>query len=194
VVTKKVGKPATRARVREATAVRRSRGRSHSLAPPHLGEAASAAVLAVAVLGLAAILAFVGVVLIQLEPRGDLVLSIALAVAGLAMAVSGMTVAGRFGDSPPPNVDQLGLGQVLGGIGLGFLGLVLSGSGLAVLADVPRSRPVAAAASGLAAILAFVGVVLIQLEPRGDLVLSIALAVAGLIFAIAAVILVRPRS
>jgi hypothetical protein len=169
VVTKKVGKPATRARAREATAVRQPRGRSHSLAPPHLGEAASAAVLAVAVLGLAVF------------------------IAGVAMAVSGMTVASRFGDTPPPNVDQLGLGQVLGGIGLGVLGLVLSGSALAVLADVPRSRPVAAAASGVAALLAVVGVVLIQLEPGGDLVLSLALAVAGLIFAIAAVILVRPR-
>jgi hypothetical protein len=170
VVTKKVGKPATRVRARDAAPARVSRGRSHSLAPPHLGEAASAAVLAVAVLGLAVF------------------------IAGVAMTVSGMTIANRFGDSPPPNVGELGIGQVLGGIGLSALGIVLSGSALAVLADVPRSRPVAAAASALTAILAAVGVVLVQLESGGDLVLSIALAVAAMLFAAATIILVRPRA
>jgi hypothetical protein len=169
VVTKKVGKPASRVRASDTAAPRVARGRSHSLAPPHLGEAASAAVLAVAVLGLAVF------------------------IAGVAMAVSGMTIANRFGESPPPNVAELGIGQVLGGIGLAALGIVLSGSALAVLADVPRSRPVAAAASGLTAILAAVGVVLVQLQPGGDLVLSLALAVAALIFAAATIILVRPR-
>lgn len=168
MVTKKVGKPASRVRARDA-APPRVRGRSHTLAPPHLGEAASAAVLAVAVLGLAVF------------------------IAGVAMAVSGMTIANRFGDTPPPNVADLGIGQVLGGIGLAVLGIVLSGSALAVLADVARSRPVAAAASGLTAILAAIGVVLVQLQPGGDLVLSLALAVAALIFAVAAIILVRPR-
>jgi hypothetical protein len=168
VVTKKAGKPASRTRGVEVAPVR-SRARSHSLAPPHLGEAASAAVLAVVVLGLAVF------------------------IAGVAMSVSGMTIANRFGGDPPPNVDQLGIGQVLGGIGLAVLGLVLSGSSLAVLADVPRSRPVAAAASGLAALLAAAGVVLVQLQPGGDLVLALALAVAAVIFAAAAIILVRPR-
>jgi hypothetical protein len=170
VVTKKAGKPAARSRARDAAPARVSRARSHTLAPPHLGEAASAAVLAVAVLGLAVF------------------------IAGVAMAVSGMTIANRFGDSPPPNVGDLGFGQVLGGFGLSALGIVLSGSALAVLADVARSRPVAAAASGVAAILAAVGVVLVQLQPGGDLVLSLALAVAAIIFAVAAVVLVRPRA
>lgn len=169
MVTKKVGKPAARARARDAASPRPTRGRSHSLAPAHLGEAASAAVLAVSVLGLAVF------------------------IAGVAMTVSGLTLASRFGSSPPPNVDQLGVGQVFGGIGLALLGLVLSGSGLAVLADVARSRPVAAAASALAAILAVIGVVLVNLQPGGDLVLSIALGVAALIFGVAAAILVRPR-
>jgi hypothetical protein len=168
VVTKKVGKPASRTRGIQVAPVR-ARARSHSLAPPHLGEAASAAVLAVVVLGLAVF------------------------IAGVAMSVSGMTIANRFGGDPPPNVDQLGIGQVLGGIGLAGLGLLLSGSGLAVLADVARSRPVAAVASGLAAVLAAAGVVLVQLQPGGDLVLSLALAVAAVIFGVAAIILVRPR-
>jgi hypothetical protein len=169
VVTKKASKSPPRARIRDAAPVRPARSRSHSLAPAHLGEWASAAVLAVTVLGLAV---FIG---------------------GVAMTVAGMTITNRFGSSPPPNVDQLGIGQVLGGIGLGALGLLLSGSGLAVLAEVPRSRVVAAAASILAVVLAVVGIVLVQLQPGGDLVLSIALAVAVIIFAPAAVILVRPR-
>lgn len=169
MVTRKVGKPTSRARAREVAPPRPVRGRSHSLAPAHLGEAASAAVLAVAVLGLAVF------------------------IAGVAMAVSGMTLESRYGADPPPNIGQLGIGQVLGGIGLAILGLVLSGSALAVLADVARSRPIAAAASGLAAALAILGVVLVQLQPGGDLVLSIALAVAAAIFGVAALILVRPR-
>jgi hypothetical protein len=169
VVTKKVSKPAQRGRARVAAPVRPARARSHSLAPAHLGEWASAAVLAVTVLGLAVF------------------------IAGVAMTVAGVTITNRFGASPPPNVDQLGIGQVLGGIGLGALGLLLSGSGLAVLAEVPRSRAVAAAASALAAVLGVAGIVLVQLQPGGDVVLSIALAVAVIIFAAAAVILVRRR-
>ena len=168
MVTKKAGRTASRARGADV-APARSRVRSHSLAPPHLGEAASAAVLAVVVLGLAVF------------------------IAGVAMSVSGMTIANRFGGDPPPNVDQLGIGQVLGGIGLALLGLLLSGSGLAVLADVPRSRPVAAVASGLATLLAAAGVMLVQLQPGGDWVLATALAVAAVIFGVAAIILVRPR-
>jgi hypothetical protein len=170
VVSKKVAKPAARPRSRDTVPARPVRGRSHSLAPSHLGEAASAAVLAVAVLGLAVF------------------------IAGVAMAVSGMTLGNRFGDSPPPNVGELGIGQLLGGIGLAALGIVCSGSALAVLADVGHSRPVAAASSALAAVLAVAGVIVVQLEPGGDLVLSIALAVAALIFAVAAIILVRPRT
>ncbi len=169
MVTKKVSKSAPRGRSRETAPARPARARSHSLAPAHLGEWASAAVLAVTVLGLAVF------------------------IAGVAMTVAGMTVGNRFGSTPPPNVDQLGFGQVLGGVGLAAFGLLLGGSGLAVLAEVPRSRAVAAVASALAAVLAVVGIVLVQLQPGGDLVLSIALAVAVIIFAAAAIILVRPR-
>lgn len=171
MVTQKPGKPTARSRgaTRSVSASRPARARSHSLAPPHLGEAASAAVLAVAVMGLAVF------------------------IAGVAMAVAGLTVSTRFGASPPPNVDQLGTGQLLGGAGLALLGLVLSGSALAVLADVPRSHPVAAAASGLSAVLAVVAVFLVQAQPTGDAVLSVALAVSALIFGAATVVLVRPR-
>lgn len=178
MVTPKISKPITRERAArhrtrepappQVTATRR-RTRQHALAPAHLGEAASAAVLAEAVLGLAVF------------------------IAGVAMAVSGMTIASRFGGSPPPNVDELGTGQIVGGIGLSALGLVLAGSALAVLAEVPRSRPVAAAAAGLAAILSAAGVIAVQAQPGGDVVLSVALVICTLIFGVAAVILVRPR-
>lgn len=169
MVTKKISKPSARGRA-QRIAPSTARARSHALAPAHLGEAASAAVLAVAVLGLAVF------------------------IAGVAMTVSGMTIANRFGGTPPPNVGELGLGQVLGGIGLGVLGILLSGASLAVLADVPRSRPVAAIVSGLAAALSALGVVLVQLQPGGDLILGIALVLAAVAFAVAAIILVRRRA
>lgn len=164
MVTRKSSKPVAR-----ATATRSSRTRSHTLAPAHLGEAASAAVLAVAVLGLAVF------------------------IAGVAMAVSGLTISNTFGSSPPPNVTELGTSQLLGGIALALLGILLTGSSLAVLAEVPHSRPVAAAFSGLAALLAVIGILVVQAQVRWDLVLGIALVVVAVIFGVAAVILVRPR-
>ena len=167
MATQKPVKPTARGRT--PVSARPARARSHSLAPQHLGEAASAAVLAVAVLGLAVF------------------------IAGVAMALAGLTVGSRFGASPPPNVDQLGTGQLIGGIGLAVLGVLLSGSALAVLADIPRSRPVAAAASGVATVLAVLAVILVQAQPGGDLVLAASLAVAAIIFGAATVILVRPR-
>jgi hypothetical protein len=166
VVTRKTGKRSRRTRP-EPAPVHPSRARSHSLAPPHLGEVASAAVLAVAILGLAVF------------------------IAGVAMAVSGFTMGGALGSAAPPNADQLGTGQVIGGFGLAVLGLVLSGSALALLADMPSSRPIAIAAAGVAAVLSAIGVFLVQAQPAADTVLAISLAVAAAIFAVAAVILVR---
>ncbi len=164
MVTRKSSKPVSRGRPTRA-----SRARSHTLAPSHLGEAASAAVLAVAVLGLAVF------------------------IAGVAITVAGLTLGNSFGSSPPPNASELGTGQVLGGIGLSLLGILLTGSSLAVLADVAHSRMVAAAASGLAALLSVIGIIVVQAQVRWDVVLGISLAVAAVIFAVAAVILVRPR-
>jgi hypothetical protein len=151
------------------TATRSSRPRAHSLAPTHLGEAASAAVLALAVLGLATF------------------------IAALAMIVFGLTMAGRFGGSPPPNVGELGVAQVLGGAGLLVLGLAMAGSALAVLAEVRHSRPVAAGVAGLAAVLSVAGVIATLLQPGQEIVLPLALGVAALIFAASAVLLARPR-
>jgi hypothetical protein len=165
-----VGKKASRAINREQqAAAAAARRHGHSLAPEHIGEAGSVAILAIAILGLAVI------------------------IAALAMIVAGMTLGGRFGADPPPNANQLGGGQILGGIGLVVLGAALVGSALAVLADIRRSRIVAAAISGIAAILSAAGVIYVTSLPKGGAVLPAALAIATLIFAVAAIILGRPR-
>jgi hypothetical protein len=167
MVSKKVTKAATRP-VREVPAP--IRHRSHSLAPEHVGEAGSAAILAMAVLGMATF------------------------IAAVAMIASGVTIAGRYASSPPPNVGELGMGQVLGGAGLLVLGVAQVGSALAVLADVRGSRRVAAAVAGLTALLAAAGVLLVMSQPVTDTVLATALAVTTLVFAIAAIVLGRRRS
>jgi hypothetical protein len=164
-------KPRQRPVRREATAVApRARHRSHSLAPTHIGEAGSIAVLAMAILGLATF------------------------IAAIAMVVFGLTAASRFGSTPPPNAAGIGTGQVLGGVGLLIMGLALVGSSLAVLADLARSRRIAAAVAGFAALLAAFGVIRVMGEGPGDPVLAAALAVTTVILGAAAIILARaPR-
>ena len=154
------------ARPREAPATR-SRQRSHSLAPEHIGEAGSIALLAVAVLGLS------------------------IFIAAIAMVTFGVTTAARFGADPPPNVGELGTAQVFGGIGLAVAGLAMLGSAAAVLADIRGSRPIAAAVSGIVAILSAGGVIVIMGEGGGDPVLAVALALTTIILGVAAIILVR---
>lgn len=147
-----------------------SRHRSHSLAPEHIGEAGSAAVLAMAVLGLA------------------------IFIAAVAIIASGLTIAGRYGESPPPNVGQLGYGQVLGGAGMIVLGVALVASALAVLADVRGSRRVAAAVAALTAVLSAAGVFLVMSQPVPDTILASALAILTLVFGVSAIVLGRPRA
>ena len=119
------------------------------------------------------------------------VLGLAIFIAAIAMIVFGLTTASRYGSSPPPNVSQLGTGQVLGGVGLLAAGLGMVGSALAVLADIRGSRLVAAGISGLVAILCAVGVVRVMSEGTGDAVLAAALAVTTVILGAAAILLVR---
>jgi hypothetical protein len=148
--------------------VRRHRG--HSLAPEHLGERGAAAALVTAIGGTAVF------------------------IAALAMAVSGLTFPSRYaGATPPPDVGQLGLGQVVGGIGLLVLGILMVGSSLALLSGLPRSRPFAVAISAISAVLALAGFVLLMAPTQRDLVLLSALAVAVVAFGGAAFILARLR-
>jgi hypothetical protein len=157
------------ARSREAAAAARAaaRNRGHSLAPEHLGEVGSAAVLAMSIVGLAV---FIG---------------------GIAMVVFGMTTAARYGSTPPPNADALGQGQVIGGIAVAVLGVALLGAALAVLADLRRSRVIATGIAALAAVLAAIGVWRVTTLDSGDPILAGALAVGALVLAAAAFILAR---
>jgi hypothetical protein len=165
LVTKKAS-PASRP-ARQAANAARPRHRSHSLAPEHIGEAGSVALLAMAILGLA------------------------IFIAAIAMIVFGLTTANRFGASPPPNVGDLGMGQILGGVGLVVTGVAMLGSALAVLADMRGGRLAAVAVSGLVALLSAGGVIRVMGEGSGDPVLAAALALTTVILGAAAIILVR---
>lgn len=144
------------------------RHRGHSLAPEHLGERGAAAVLVTAIGG------------------------VAIFIAAIAMTVSGLTLPGRYaGVDPPPNIGELGTGQVVGGVALLALGMLIVGSAAALLADLPRSRPFAVGASALTALLALAAFVLLLMPTRRDLVLLAALGVAVVAFGGAAVILAR---
>jgi hypothetical protein len=151
-----------------SSAVPRHRG--HSLAPEHLGERGAAAALVGAIGGAA------------------------IFIAALGMTVSGLTLPSRYaGADPPPNVGELGFGQVVGGIGLLVLGILMVGSSLALLGGLPRSRPFAVAISAISALLALAGFVLLLAPTRRDVVLLSALAVAVVAFGGAAIILARLR-
>jgi hypothetical protein len=122
------------------------------------------------------------------------VLGLSIFIAAIAMVTFGVTTAARFGADPPPNVGELGIAEVIGGIGLAVAGLAMLGSAAAVLADVRGSRPVAAAVSALVAVLCVVGVIRVMGEGGGDPILAAALALTTIILGVAAIILVRPRA
>jgi len=147
------------------------RHRAHSLAPEHLGEVGSAAVLAMVVLGLSV---FIGAV---------------------AMIASGVTMGGRYaGATPPPNVADLGVGQVIGGIGLLILGAIQAGSALLLLAAIRGSRRLTMLVAAGSAVLTAGGVVLVMGQQTAIPLLAGALALATLVYAASAIILARPRS
>jgi hypothetical protein len=147
------------------------RHRAHSLAPEHLGERGAAATL-VAVIG-----------------------GIAIFIAAVAIAVGGLTLPASYsGTTAPPNIDQLGMNQVIAGIALLVLGLVIVATAAALLANLPRSRPLAVAASAITALLSVVAFVLVLGATRLDPILLSALGVAAVAFGGAAFVLARLRS
>jgi hypothetical protein len=146
------------------------RGRSHSLAPEHLGELGSAAAVAIAIGGLALLI-----------------------VAG-SMIVNGLTIASRYaGTTPPPSLGQLGVSQLMGGIGLGVLSVVLVGSSLALLAELRFGRLLTVLFSAITALLAAAGAILLVGAGHRDNMLDAGLGVAFVVFGGAAVILGRSR-
>ena len=115
-------------------------------------------------------------------------------IAAIGMAVNGLTLPARYaGANAPPNVGQLGVGQVVGGIGLLVLGILIVGSAAALLSGLPRSRPFAVGISAITAALALAAFVLLMIPTRRDIVLLAALGVAVVAFGGATVILARLR-
>ncbi len=147
-----------------------SRHRGHSLAPEHLGELGAAATLTAAIGGTA------------------------IFIAAVTMTVGGLTLPSRYsGATPPPNIGQLGTGQVIGGMALLVLGVLIVASATALFADLPRSRPLASAVCALTALLAAAGFVMLLATTRRDLVLIAAMGVVFVAFGGAAFILARQR-
>ncbi len=143
------------------------RGRSHSLAPEHLGEAASVAMLVCAVGGAA------------------------IFIAAIAMVVAGLTIGSSYTGTAPPNLGALGTPQIIGGAGLVLLGGGLIVAAMALLGDLRFGRPAATVLTALTAVLAAAGAAMLVGEPGRDTVLVVALAVAFVIFGAATVVLVR---
>lgn len=147
-----------------------ARGRGHhSLAPAHLGEATAAATVGVVVGG------------------------IALVITGIGMLAMGLTLGARYGIDPPPNLGSLGMAPLALGAGILLLGAALTAGGVAVLGEVKRARLITGILSAFAAALAATGTVLVTVNPPPDVVLAIGLTVATLVFAVAAILLLRPR-
>lgn len=147
-----------------------ARGRAHhSLAPAHLGEATAAATVAVVVGG------------------------IALVITGIGMTAMALTMQGRYGGDPPPDIGALALLPTIGGIGSMLLGGLLASGGVGVLVRARRARLGTGILAALTAALAALGVVLVMAEPPADVVLAAALTVAALVFGAASLLLLRPR-
>lgn len=164
MTSSKVTRPASQPRPAPA------RHRSHSLAPEHLGESGGAALLVVGIGGLA------------------------LFITAVAVVVSGLGLAGRYaGVEPPPNLDQLGTPQIIGGLALVLVSVGLIASSGALAADVRGSRAAVVGLSALTATLAAIGFAVSLVQTRRDIVLLSALGVAALVFAGSAAALARLR-
>lgn len=166
--TKKASKPAPRV-IRAASRSVAVRHRSHTLAPEHLGEAASIATLAIGVGG------------------------VALLITGVSIVVSGLTIGARYAASTPPNVGQLGSGQLVGGIALLLLSMALVAAASAVLLDVRGGRAVAIALAAVTAALCVAGVLLVMTVGGGDRLVALALLVGGVMFGASSIVLLRTR-
>ncbi len=153
-----------------ASALNAPRRRVHALAPEHVGELGSVAALTVAVLGVAAV------------------------IVGLSVIVMGITIGGRYATSgdTPPNVDQLGWIPLWGGVAISILGAFLVAAPVALLADVRRARLVTVVLALLSGLVAVGGLLLVISRTGSDAVLTAALGVVALLFGASALILARP--
>lgn len=168
VSTKKVTKPAPRV-IRSASRSVAVRHRSHTLAPEHLGEAASIATLVLGVGG------------------------VALIITAVSIVVGGLTIGSRYADSTPPNIAQLGTTQVVGGIVLLLLSMGVVAAAAAVLLDVRGGRGVAIGLGALTAALCVAGVLLVMTVGGGDRLVALALLIGAVLFGASSIILLRTR-
>ncbi len=169
VTSKKVTKPAPRV-IRAASRSVATRHRSHALAPEHLGERASLALLVMAIAG------------------------IAVLISAIAVLVSGFTMPSRFPSSAPPNLGQLGVGQVIGGGLVLVLAIAIVAAVTGTFLDVRGARRTAVALGVLTAAAASLGVVAVMTIGGGDQPLATVLLIVGILFAGSSVILGRtPR-
>ena len=154
-----------------APAGRDHAGRTHSLAPPHLGEVQAAATLVIGVLG------------------------VAIFITGVGVVVAGLTVSGGYDSAnPPPNANGLGTAQIVGGFGLFVLGLVLAGGSAGLMAGGVRARVPIAVLAVLSGAAAMVGGAFIIARAPSDLVLAIALFGLGISLIGAGLLLLRSRT
>ncbi|MFN2484499.1 MAG: hypothetical protein ABR509_06135 [Candidatus Limnocylindria bacterium] len=140
-----------------------------SLAPPHVGEA-------------------LGIVLL-----GTSIIAVALLIVAITMIVGGFTLDGRFaGGEPPPNVSELGRGQVVAGVGLLAAAIAEIALSVAiVIVDWPPARPLSAAIDavlGTAGLLA--GLAVMTSGPSPDVPVGVALIALGGFFIGSTVVLV----
>ena len=118
----------------------------------------------------------------------------AIFIAAVAMTVGGLTLPARYsGAALPPNIGQLGMGQVIGGIALLILGVLIVASAAALFVDLPRSKPLASGIYALTAVLAAAGFIMLLATTRRDLVLIAAMGVVFVAFGGAAFVLARVR-
>jgi hypothetical protein len=166
VVSRKVNRSS--GGVAASTSGRRHRG--HSLAPAHVGELGSVAMLVIIVLGLAVF------------------------IAGVAMVAEGLTMGGRYvGAQPPPNVGELGVGQVIGGIGLLLLGVVQVASALALLAGYRGARRATMLVAAGSAVLSGAGLVLVLGQQTAIPLMASTLGILTVVYLASAIILARPQ-
>lgn len=118
---------------------------------------------------------------------------IALAITGVGMIAMALTIGGRYGGDPPPNVGSLAALPVIGGLVALLLGAGLTAGGVAVFSAARRSRLATGILSAVAAGLSALGTVLVMTNPPPDPVLAIALTIAALVFGVASLLLLRLR-
>lgn len=110
----------------------------------------------------------------------------ALVITGLSIAVEGATIANTYNTSPPPNIAQLGMPQILGGAGLIVAGVVEIVAALLVLLEQRRSRPMAVGLNVLLALVALGGAALVFSAGGGEVVLILTLVITAVLLLLAA--------